>query len=239
MSSNSSSSVPGGITTVGAKMLVALTGMALILFVIAHMLGNLQIFLPGEELNEYAHKLKSMGPLLWVARIGLLSVFVCHVGLTIALTRRNAKARGDLSSNEIQIRAIGERYVHGYAYETATTASRFMIHTGMMILLFVIYHLLHFTISPEHTPIQGNDLIDVKAMVIQGFSNPLVAAIYIVAQLALAAHIYHGASSAMQTLGLRINSTKYGISKAGLLLAVVIALGNISIPVCVLAGIIS
>ena len=69
MSSNSSSSVPGGISTVGAKMLVALTGMALILFVIAHMLGNLQIFLPGEELNQYAHKLKSMGPLLWVARI--------------------------------------------------------------------------------------------------------------------------------------------------------------------------
>ena len=239
MSSNSSSSVPGGITTVGAKMLVALTGMALILFVIAHMLGNLQIFLPGEELNQYAHKLKSMGPLLWVARIGLLSVFVCHVGLTIVLTRRNAKARGDLSSNEIQIRATGERYVNGYAYETATTASRFMIHTGMMILLFVIYHLLHFTISPEHTPIQGNDLIDVKAMVIQGFSNPLVAAIYIVAQLALAAHIYHGASSAMQTLGLRIDSTKSGISKAGLLLAVVIALGNISIPVCVLADIIS
>lgn len=239
MSSNSSSSVPGGMTTVGAKMLVALTGMALILFVIAHMLGNLQIFLPGEELNQYAHKLKSMGPLLWIARIGLLSVFVCHVGLTIALTRRNAKARGDLSSNEIQIRATGERYVNGYTYETATTASRFMIHTGIMILLFVIYHVLHFTISPEHIPTQGEDLVDVKTMVIQGFSNTVVAAVYIIAQLALAAHIYHGTSSAMQTLGLRINSTKSGISKAGLLLAVVIATGNISIPVCVLADIIS
>ena len=93
-------------------------------------------------------------------------------------------------------------------------------------------------IRDRHTPTQGDELIDVKTMVIQGFSNTVVAAVYIIAQLALAAHIYHGASSAMQTLGLRINSTKSGISKAGLLLAVVIALGNISIPVCVLADII-
>ena len=239
MSSNSSNSVPCGMTTVGAKMLVALTGMALILFVIAHMLGNLQVFLPGDELNQYAHKLKSMGPLLWVARIGLLSVFVCHVGLTIALTRRNAKARGALSSNEIQIRATGERYVNGYSYETATTASRFMIHTGIVIFLFVIYHLLHFTISPDHPPVAGDELIDVKAMVIEGFSHSIVAGVYIIAQLALAAHIYHGAASALQTLGLRTDSTKPAVSKAGILLAAIIGIGNISIPICVLTDIIS
>jgi len=239
MSSNSNNSLPGGITTVGAKMLVALTGIALILFVIAHMLGNLQIFLAGEQLNEYAHKLKSMGPLLWVARIGLLSVFLTHISLTLVLTRRNAKARGNLASPEPQIRITGERYINGYSYKTATTASRFMIHTGIVIFLFVIYHLMHFTISPEHpTPMPADSLIDVKKMVIDGFSNSIISGVYILAQLALAGHIYHGASSALQTLGLRTDSTKFGVSKLGILLATLIGIGNISIPVCVMANII-
>lgn len=239
MSSNSNNSVPGGITTVGAKMLVALTGIALIIFVIAHMLGNLQIFLAGNELNEYAHKLKSMGPLLWVARIGLLAVFFTHVGLTIALTRRNAQARGQSASTEPQIRAAGERYVAGYTYQAATTPSRYMIHTGVLILLFVIYHLMHFTINPEHpgsSPMDG--IFDVKAMVVDGFSNSIVSAVYILAQIVLACHIYHGATSSLQTLGLRMDSTKAGVNKLGFVLAAFIAIGNISIPICVMANLI-
>ncbi len=236
MSSSSSNRLPGGLTTVGAKMLVALTGIALILFVIAHMLGNLQIFLGAESLNEYAHKLKSMGPLLWVARIGLLAVFLTHIGLTLALTKRNASARGP-SAAESPSNALGERYRDGYGYQTATSASRYMIHTGLLILAFVIYHLVHFTIAPDTTALgtEGN----VYAMVIKGFSQPLIAAIYIVAQLMLASHIYHGASSCLQTLGLRTPSTKPAISKAGLLLATVIAIGNLSIPLAVLTGQIS
>lgn len=238
MSSNSSNAGPGGMTTVGAKMLVAVTGVALILFVLAHMLGNLQIFLGATALNEYAHKLQSMGPLLWVARIGLLAVFVTHVALTLALTRRNAAARGELASNELQIRASGERYINGYAYQTATSASRFMIHTGILVLLFVIYHLVHFTISPDQSALNsGAEIPDVYAMVVQGFSNTAVAAIYILCQLVLAAHIFHGASSCLQTLGLRTRTTKSGVSKLGILLATVVAVGNISIPVAVMAGV--
>ena len=232
MGSNSRNAVPGGLTTVGAKMLVAITGIALILFVIAHMLGNLQFHLGAEALDSYAKKLKDMGPLLWVARIGLLAVFVTHVGLTLALTRRNSLARGTLASSEPQIRATGERYVNGYAYETATTASRFMIHTGLLILLFVIYHLMHFTINPDPSIAYGK----VHEMVQSGFQNPLTSAIYILAQLMLASHIYHGASSSLQTLGLRTDSTKAGVSKLGILVAIVVAVGNISIPVAVLAG---
>ena len=236
MSSSSINRLPGGLTTVGAKMVVALTGIALILFVIAHMLGNLQIFLGAEALNEYAHKLKSMGPLLWVARIGLLAVFLTHIALTLALTKRNASARGP-SAAESPNSVLGERYRHGYGYQTATSASRYMIQTGLLILAFVVYHLVHFTIAPDTTALgtEGN----VYAMVIKGFSQPLIAAIYIIAQLILAAHIYHGASSCLQTLGLRTPSTKPAISKAGLLLAAVIALGNLSIPLAVLSGQIS
>ena len=236
MSSSTSSRLPGGLTTVGAKMLVALTGIALILFVIAHMLGNLQIFLGPEALNEYAHKLKSMGPLLWVARIGLLAVFLTHIALTLALSKRNASARGP-SAAESPNSVLGERYRDGYGYQTATSASRYMIQTGILILAFVVYHLVHFTIAPDTTALgtEGN----VYAMVIKGFSKPLIAAIYIIAQLILAAHIYHGASSCFQTLGLRTPSTKPAISKAGLLLAAVIALGNLSIPLAVLSGQIS
>ena len=109
-----------------------------------------------------------------------------------------------------------------------------MIQTGLLILAFVVYHLVHFTFAPDTTALgtEGN----VYAMVIKGFSKPLIAAIYIIAQLILAAHIYHGASSCLQTLGLRTPSTKPAISKAGLLLAAVIALGNLSIPLAVLSG---
>ena len=232
MGSNSRNAVPGGLTTVGAKMLVAITGIALILFVIAHMLGNLQFHLGAEALDSYAKKLKDMGPLLWVARIGLLAVFVTHVGLTLVLTRRNSQARGTLASTEPQIRATGERYVNGYDYETATTASRFMVHTGLLILLFVIYHLMHFTIMPDPSIAHGK----VHQMVQSGFQAPLTSAIYILAQLMLASHIYHGASSSLQTLGLRTDSTKAGVSKLGILVAIIVAVGNISIPAAVLAG---
>lgn len=232
MGSNSRNAVPGGLTTVGAKMLVALTGIALILFVIAHMLGNLQFHLGAEALDSYAKKLKDMGPLLWVARIGLLAVFVTHIGLTLALVRRNSLARGVLASNEPQIRAAGERYVNGYAYETATTASRFMVQTGILILLFVIYHLMHFTISPDETIPYGK----VHQMVQTGFEDTFTSAVYILAQLMLAGHIYHGASSCLQTLGLRTRSTKAGVSKIGIIVAILVAVGNISIPVAVLAG---
>jgi len=232
MGSNSRNAVPGGLTTVGAKMLVALTGIALILFVLAHMLGNLQFHLGPEALDGYAKKLKDMGPLLWVARIGLLAVFVTHVGLTLALTRRNSLSRGKLASDDVSIRGLGERYINGYDYQTATTASRFMFHTGLLILLFVIYHLMHFTVNPDPSIPYGK----VHQMVQSGFENTFTSAIYILAQLVLASHIYHGASSSLQTLGLRTDSTKQGVSKIGIIVAIIVALGNISIPVAVLAG---
>ena len=226
---------PLNVTSVATKMLIAVTGIALILFVLAHMLGNLQIFAGRESLNAYAAKLKSLGPLLWIARIGLLCVFSLHIILTIKLCRSNHKARGAAVSDSPIAGLLGERYSHPYSYSTATASARFMIFSGLLILLFVIYHLAHFTfyqIGDAPPPLEGGGY-DVYEMVIQGFSNTWISLSYICFQIVLGLHVYHGASSALQTLGLRIQTTKKPVSLLGIVLAAFITGGNISIPLAV------
>src|SRR5262249_12217361 len=120
-------------TTVGSKFLVALTGLALTAFVFVHMVGNLLVFRGPEALNDYAEFLKSHGGLLWTARIGLLAAFVLHIWLTLRLKRRNLAARPT-------------RYVHEETVQ-ASWASRHMVLTGLVILAFVVFHLLHYTVG--------------------------------------------------------------------------------------------
>lgn len=230
-----SSTNPLVLTSVGTKMVVAITGIALILFVTAHMLGNLQIFAGADALNSYAVKLKSLGPLLWVARIGLLAVFVLHIVLTVKLSRANYAARGAAASVSPVASLVGERYSHPYKYSTATASSRFMILTGLLILLFVVYHLAHFTfhLFGEPPKLTAGKELDVFNMVVQGFRNPWINVTYISFQLVLGLHIYHGASSALQTLGLRIQISKNPINLCGIAIAGLITAGNISIPVAV------
>ena len=226
---------PPTLTSVGTKMLIAVTGISLILFVLAHMIGNLQVFAGRESLNDYAAKLKSLGPLLWIARIGLLLVFALHIGLTIKLARSNHRARGAAVSDSPLAGLLGERYSKQYQYKTATTSSRFMILSGLLILMFVIYHLAHFTFHQIGDPPAkyGEDGMDVYGMVIQGFQNTWISVSYILFQIVLGMHVYHGAASALQTLGLRIGSSKNSISFLGIALTVLISCGNISIPLAV------
>jgi len=223
---------PLNLTSVATKMLIAVTGIALILFVLAHMMGNLQVFAGREALNAYAARLKSLGPLLWVARIGLLFVFSLHIILTFKLCRSNQQARGSTVSDSPTTGLLGERYSHSYRYSTATASARFMIFSGLLILLFVIYHLAHFTFHQIGEPppqLEGGGF-DVYEMVIQGFSNTWISLSYICFQIVLGFHVYHGASSALQTLGLRIQPSKKPVSLIGIGLAVLITLGNTSIP---------
>jgi succinate dehydrogenase / fumarate reductase, cytochrome b subunit len=231
---------PINVTSVGTKMLIAITGIALILFVLAHMMGNLQVFLGRESLNAYAAKLKSLGPLLWMARIGLLCVFSMHIILTIKLCRSNHRARGTAVSDSPIAGILGERYSHPYCYNTATASARFMIFSGVLILLFVIYHLAHFTFHQigDPPPTISDGGFDVYEMVIQGFSNTWISLSYICFQIVLGLHIYHGASSALQTLGLKIKTTKKPINLLGITLAAVITAGNVSIPLAVWMGLI-
>lgn len=219
-------------SSLGSKYVMACTGLGLIGFVLVHMLGNLQIFGGKELLNSYAQKLADLGPLLWVARLGLLALFAVHMGCAFNLSRRNAEARPDSYAKQATIRA--------------SWASRYMLQTGIVILIFVIYHILHFTLGVadksimDHLPPEsaGYDK-DVYWMVVAGFRKPLVACFYIAAQFFLAAHLWHGASSIFQSLG--INHTKYNtvIRMVGPALATVIFVGNSAIPLAALTHVLA
>jgi len=214
------------LSLVSAKLLMALTGSGLLLFVVAHMLGNLQIYLGQDVLNAYAKKLKDMPALLWVARSGLIAVFVGHLGLAIYLRQTNRKARPG-------------RYVVNAPIDT-TLASRTMLTSGLVIFAFLIYHLLHFTfgvtdpISHRLTDDQGRH--DVYTIVVVGFQNEYVSSAYVIAMLFLGLHLSHASSSIFQTLGLVSDRWRTLLHRAGFVVAVTIMVGNISIPMAVLTG---
>jgi len=213
-------------STIGLKAIMAVTGLALFGFVIAHMVGNLQVYLPrasdgswaldvyGRMLHELGH-----GGAIWVARAGLLVAFGAHIGAAWLLSRRSWQAR-----------PVGYRQ---WTAKQSTYASRTMRVTGPIVLLFVVYHLLHLTWGSVHADYREGG---VHHNVTTGLAAPLAAGIYIVAMVALGVHLYHGLWSLLQTLGLahpRYDALRRG---AACLFAVLIVLGNISIPIAALAG---
>jgi succinate dehydrogenase / fumarate reductase, cytochrome b subunit len=213
-------------STVGAKMVMALTGVGLIGFVVAHMAGNLQVFLGPDALNGYAQGLKDLGALLWVARAGLAALFVAHVVTALRLTLANRAARP-------------VRYLSAEAQVTSY-AARTMPMTGLIVLAFVVYHLLHFTLGvthPDHFALrdaQGRH--DVYAMVVLGFREVPVAIAYLVAQALLAMHLTHGASSLFQSLGVT-HPALAGVKRmAGPALGLLIFAGNAAIVLGCLLG---
>ena len=214
------------LSSVTAKTLMAVTGAALVGFVVAHMLGNLQIYLGQEALNAYAYKLKSMPALLWVARSGLILFFAVHLGLAAYLRKLNKAARPQ-----------------GYAYADpveASFASRTMLLSGLVIFAFVIYHLLHFTLgvtNPDtHHLVDAKGHHDVYSMVVLSFQNIFISGAYIVAMVFLGLHLSHAISSMIQTLGWVSGESRVWIERIGLAAAGVLMLGNISIPLSILLG---
>ncbi len=205
---------------------MAVTGFALLGFVIGHMLGNLQIFIGQEQLNAYAAKLHAMPALLWVARLGLLAVTGLHIWAAVSLTIENRQARPSNYKREGTIQA--------------TYASRTMRWSGVIIFAFVIYHLMHFTVQVTHPEyremLDSAGRPDVYGMVIAGFSSFWVSAFYIVAMLLLAMHLSHGIASMLQTLGLRSSGTRGIIGAISWLFAAIIFVGNTSIPLAILLG---
>ena len=211
-------------STIGAKMLMGLTGLMLTGFVLAHLSGNLLIFAGPEKFNAYARGLQSLGGLLWIARVGLLFVFLLHMKLAIKLSLQNKAARPVAYAHEATIQA--------------TLASRYMIHTGLLMLTFVLYHLAHYTfkiVSPEVSAVPEGD---VYQMVIIGFSSPAVSAFYIVAMAALAAHLKHGVSSAFQSLGLYHGNINPVTHRLGPIVGGLVFCGFSSIPLAVLTGLV-
>ena len=206
---------------------MAVTGLLLVGFVIAHMAGNLKIYLGQEALDHYAHGLRTFGDpflpeggFLWIARLGLLAAVAVHIWAAVSLTLISRAAR-----------PVG---YEKWEADRSTYASRTMRFGGVIILLFVIYHLLHLTTGTLH-PDFGSS---VYANVVTGFSVWWVSAAYIVANLALAFHLYHGFWSLFRTLGANNPRREALRRRSALAVAVIVAVGNISIPVSVLAGIV-
>lgn len=208
---------------------MAVTGVLLVLFVLGHMAGNLQVFAGRESLNGYAAFLKGLGPGLWVIRIGLLAVFAVHIGAALSVVKRSKAAR----PVDYQVRND----------QVTTFAARTMLVSGVLVLLFTVYHLLHFTtgtidIGDSYSLVDEQGRHDVYGMVIAGFSHLPTVAIYVLAQVVLALHLSHGVSSVVQTLGLRSARNKTGVGLAGPALAGVVLVGNLSIPLAILAGLV-
>ena len=206
-------------SSIGKKVVMAVTGFALFGFVVAHMLGNLQVFLGPAALNDYAEKLRAVPALLWAARIGLLLAALLHVWAAVSLTRMNRAAR-----------PVGYREKE---HRESTYASRTMRWSGVLLLLFVAYHLMHLTFGNAHPDFVAGD---VYHNFVVGFRPALVTAFYVVAMLALGLHLYHGVWSFLQTLGLshpRYNPLRHAFAT---LVTVVVVAGNVAMPVAVLAG---
>ena len=208
---------------------MAVSGALLMVFVLAHMLGNLQMFLGPEAINAYATKLEHLagGKGIWIARIGLLTLLIAHVGSALRVVAQTRASRPIPYAKKASIRA--------------TPAGRTMLLSGGTVLAFVIYHILHFT-TGDIDPTQSYGLLDdaarkdVYTMVLKGFTHTPTVLAYGIAQVFLFFHLWHGARSLFQTLGLRSPSRASGIDKLSSLFAGLILLGNLSIPLAIFFG---
>jgi succinate dehydrogenase / fumarate reductase, cytochrome b subunit len=208
-------------TTVGKKAVMAVTGVILFGFVVGHLLGNLQIYLPPEKINHYSAALKSLPALLWGARITLLVSVTLHIWSSFQLWLLQKAARPI-----------------GYVKKTSlasTYASRTMMWSGPIILAFIIFHLLHFTFGTVH-PGGPFDEHNVYNNVVTGFQVWPVSAFYIIAMIMLCYHLYHGLWSMFQSLGISHPVYTPWLKLFAKVFAILIAAGNISIPLAVLAG---
>ncbi len=206
-------------------MIVAVTGVILILFVIGHLLGNLQIFLGPRWINDYAQHLRDLGALLWLVRIGLLLAVTLHIYFTIllAIENRRARPRGYVKKQNVK----------------ASFASRHMVVSGLVVLAFIIFHLLHFSGHKFNArfPLLQNDPLnhyDVYSMMVYGFQNVYVSAFYVVGLFLLTLHLTHGASSFFQSLGLNDKKLTPRLAWGARVFAWLLFLGYSSIPVAVL-----
>jgi succinate dehydrogenase / fumarate reductase cytochrome b subunit len=214
---------------IGKKVVMALTGVMLVGYVIAHLAGNLQIYSSDpQQINRYAAFLHapSNAVALWAARAILLAAVLLHILSSFQLWRQNRAARPS-------------RYVKKDDVP-ASYAARTMVWSGPIVAAFVIFHILHLTVGavlPTHE--LGPNLPDVRYNVITGFQNPYVAGFYIFAMILLCMHLYHGMWSMFQSLG--ISHPKYTprIKRGAAILAILIAIGNISIPVACITGLLT
>jgi succinate dehydrogenase / fumarate reductase cytochrome b subunit len=211
-------------SSIGAKHVMAVTGLLLLLFAIVHMIGHLQMFGGQDMYNAYAHFLQNLWEVKWPVRAGLTALLVIHVVVAISLVARNRAARPA-----------------GYAMYRpvrASIAGRTMAWTGLALFAFLAFHILHFTVGmvgTEHFHLpdpQGR--WDAYTMFVRGFQRPAIYGVYLAGMVLLASHLGHGAASWLQSLGLR--HPKYPADRLGRAIAVVLFVGYMVPPTAVLAG---
>jgi succinate dehydrogenase / fumarate reductase cytochrome b subunit len=213
-------------TAVGKKYAMAVSGMVLMAFVLLHMVGNLKLYFGASSLDRYSHWLRTVGEpalpeqwLLWFVRIVLLVALAVHLHAAYALTRMNQRAR--------PVKYRSER-----DFVAADFASRTMRWTGIIVLLFVLFHLLDLTWGPANPSFQDGDPYH---NVVESFQRVPVALVYVLANLALGVHLYHGAWSLFQSMGwVRPWRRQFAIAFTAL-----IVLGNVSFPIAVVTGAVS
>ena len=207
-------------STVFKKAVMAVTGLILFGFVIGHLIGNLQVFEGREKLDAYGHFLHSIPAALWTARVVLLTAVGLHILMTIQLVQLKNAAR--------PIGYVKKDNSH------SSYASRTMYWSGPIILAFIIYHILHLTLGIARP--DGFVTGSVYGNLVLGFQNWFVSGFYIIAMGMLCLHLYHGVYSMFQSLGAHHPNYTPLLKKFAAVMAFAIAIGNISIPVAVLAG---
>jgi succinate dehydrogenase / fumarate reductase, cytochrome b subunit len=212
-------------SSIGKKQIVAISGIGMVLFLLAHLAGNFLIFKGPEALNYYSQSLKDLGALLWVARIGLISMFILHFGFTISLVIQNRRARG-------------VQYDQSLHAKTRKLSTRIMPISGIIVLSYIIKHLIDFTFThaTEMNAVVNGSNLGLYGMVYNSFLNPATSLFYVIAMIAIGFHLNHGIQSFAQTVGGNHSVYTPYIKKIGASLSVIIALGFSSIPLYVLFG---
>lgn len=216
-------------SAIAKKWLMAITGIMLMGFVIAHMIGNLKVYLGEDELNHYAEWLRELGEpalprtvLLWLMRIGLIAAFAVHIISAAQLTRMNHKARP-------------VRYQSPRDYAAANFASRTMRWTGVIVALFLIFHLLDLTWGTTNPDFVRGQVYD---NMVASFERVPVAIVYILANIALGIHLYHGGWSMFQSLGWNNNRFNDWRRYFAIGFATLITVGNVSMPLLIVTGVV-
>ena len=218
-------------SSLGKKYLMAVSGFVLFLFVLGHLAGNLQVFRGPEAINAYGHFLQSNPELIWPARAFLLLMVALHIWSASVLSLENKAAR-PVTYTEYQ--PLGSTY-----------ASRTMLMSGTIIFVFIIYHLLHFTVQWQYINLTGRNFVDfmdpekrhdIFKMMVVGFNNGWVSAFYVLGMGLLCLHLSHGASSMFQSMGWKNDAYRPYLDKGARILAVLIFLGYVSIPLAILLG---
>jgi succinate dehydrogenase / fumarate reductase cytochrome b subunit len=209
-------------SSVGKKVIMAVTGLIMVAYLITHVLANLLVFQGPTKINAYSAFLHGTGGALWAARAVLLAALVLHVVAAVQLASRRQDARP-------------VAYAGGREPQVSTFASRTIRWGGGLILAFLVYHILHFTVGTAHPDfVEGNPYHNVAT----GFHNPIVVGVYLVAMAAVGLHLYHGVWSSGRSLGVSPPSPHPLRRSIALVLALLIWLGFTVIPIAVYAGVV-